>query len=72
MLGLMARPNESHAESAPAPALARQVPPALELEEELLRAEADFERGDFIELSLEELDHCVQTGESPWPDEFRG
>jgi hypothetical protein len=29
----------------------RDVPPALELEEELARAEADFERGDFIELS---------------------
>ncbi len=72
MLGLMARPNESHAESVPAPALARQVPPMLELEEELLRAEADFERGDFIELSREELDHCIQTGESPWPDESRG
>jgi hypothetical protein len=38
MIGLMARPNESHAESIPAPALARQVPPVLELEEELLRA----------------------------------
>ncbi len=71
MLGLMARPNEPHAESVPAPALARQVP-ASELEEELLRAEADFERGDFIELSREELDHCIQTGESPWPDESRG
>jgi hypothetical protein len=72
MIGLMARPNESHAESVPAPPVARHVPPTLELEEELLRAEADFEHGDFIELSSEELDHCIQTGESPWPDDSRG
>ena len=72
MLGLMALPNESPVESVPDPTLARQVPPTLELEEELLRAEADFERGDFIALSREELDHSIQTGESPWPDESRG
>jgi hypothetical protein len=69
---VMASPHESHAESVPASSVARQAPPALELEEELLRAEADFARGDFIELSREELDHCINTGESPWPDESRG
>jgi len=69
MLPVMASTHEPQAESVPA---ARQAPPALELEEELLRAEADFARGDFIELSREELDHCIQTGESPWPDASRG
>ena len=68
----MASPQEPHAESAPASSVTRQVPPALELKEEVLRAEADFARGDFIELSREELDHCIKTGESPWPDESRG
>ena len=60
--GLWPGPNESRAESAQAPAVVRQAPPALALEEELLLAEADLERGDFIELSREELDHCIQTG----------
>jgi hypothetical protein len=40
-----------------------------ELEEELRQAEADFARGDFIELRLEELDRCIAAGEWPWPDE---
>ncbi len=39
-----------------------------DLEEELRQAEADFARGDFAELTLEELDRCVAAGEWPWPD----
>jgi len=44
-----------------------QADPALE--QELLQAERDFERGDYIELTVEQLEHCAATGESPWPDE---
>jgi hypothetical protein len=31
----------------------------------------EFERGDYIELTVEQLKHCAATGESPWPDESR-
>lgn len=39
------------------------------LEGELLQAMADFDRGDYIELTVEQLEHCAATGESPWPKE---
>lgn len=46
-------------------------PPAVvdeaDLLAEILAAEADFERGDYIELTVEQLEHCAATGESPWP-----
>ena len=41
------------------------------LEHELQQAMDDFERGDYIELTVEQLEHCAATGESPWPDESR-
>jgi hypothetical protein len=34
---------------------------------EILAAEADYERGDYIELTPEQLAHAVETGEFPWP-----
>ena len=37
-----------------------------ELQTELRQAESDFENGDFIELTDEQLDRIVETGESPW------
>jgi hypothetical protein len=37
-----------------------------ELEEELRQAEEDFARGDFVELTIEELDRCIAAGEWPW------
>jgi hypothetical protein len=37
-----------------------------ELEEELWQAEEDFARGDFIELTIEELDQYIAAGEWPW------
>jgi hypothetical protein len=37
-----------------------------ELEEELRQAEEDFARGDFIDLTVEELDQCIAAGEWPW------
>lgn len=40
-----------------------------ELEGELRQAEADFARGDFVELTIDELDRCIAAGEWPWPDD---
>ncbi len=37
-----------------------------ELEEELLQAEQDFARGDYIELTVEALDRCIAAGKWPW------
>jgi hypothetical protein len=48
---------------APAPA------PDSDLLAEILSAEADFERGDYIDLTPEQLARCIETGEFPWPDE---
>jgi hypothetical protein len=31
----------------------------------------EFERGDYIELTAEQLEQCAAAGESPWPDEWR-
>jgi hypothetical protein len=42
-----------------------------DLEDELRSATDDFEHGDFIELSAEQLERCIANGESPWPDESR-
>jgi hypothetical protein len=32
---------------------------------------ADFDRGEYIELTVDQLEHCAATEESPWPDESR-
>jgi len=42
------------------------------LDHEILQAMEEFERGDYIELTVEQLEHCAATGDSPWPDESRG
>jgi hypothetical protein len=39
------------------------------LEEELRQAEQDFARGDFIELTVEQLDACTAAGQWPWQRE---
>jgi len=43
-----------------------------DLEAELRSAAEDFERGDYIELSAEQLERCIANGESPWLDESHG
>ncbi len=40
-----------------------------ELTEELRQAEADFARGDFVDITLDEIDRCIAAGDWPWPDE---
>jgi hypothetical protein len=42
---------------------------APDLAEELRQPDKDFERGDSIELTTEQLDRCILAGESPWADE---
>jgi hypothetical protein len=65
----MARPSESQAVPSVAVSAPRRVGQAgPDLEQELLQALEDFERGDYIELTVEQLEHCAATGESPWPD----
>jgi len=61
-------------ESLPAPGA---VGAALPIDEsdllaEISAAEADFERGDYIELTPEQLRRAIETGASPWPDESPG
>lgn len=68
----MPRASESYVEPLLSPVPPRssrvsQAPP--DLEQELLQAMQEFERGDYIELTVEQLQHCAATGESPWPDE---
>src|SRR5262245_17172910 len=71
----MARPGDAQAlpsaAEIAAPPTRRVAQADPDLEQELLRAERDFERGDYIELTVEQLEHCAATGESPWPDESR-
>jgi len=38
------------------------------LEEELRQAEEDFACGDFVELTIDQLDRCTAAGAWPWPD----
>jgi hypothetical protein len=76
MVRPMARPGEQQvvpSEAAVPVSAPRRVAQANpDLERELLQALIDFERGDYIELTVEQLEHCAATGESPWPDESRG
>ena len=52
-----------------AAAKSAQMATHAQLEEELRQAEQDFARGDFIELTVEQLDACIAAGEWPWQRE---
>jgi hypothetical protein len=43
-----------------------------ELADELGRAAKDFDGGDYLTLTAEQLARSVVTGASPWTPEFRG
>jgi hypothetical protein len=45
------------------------VPP--DLEQELRQAWSEFERGECIELTPEQLDRWADDGVVPWPEEFQ-
>jgi hypothetical protein len=40
--------------------------PELGLEDEVRQAERDFAQGDFIEVTIAQLDQCLAAGEWPW------
>jgi hypothetical protein len=46
-----------------------ELTPQTDLEDELRSAEQDFARGDFIELTVEDLDQSIAAGQWPWPIE---
>jgi hypothetical protein len=39
------------------------------LDEDLLQAERDFANGDYVELTVEDLERYIDGGEWPFPDE---
>jgi hypothetical protein len=44
----------------------------VDLEEELRQAASDFACGDFVELTVAQLDRSLAAGEWPWPSESSG
>ncbi|MEO8183719.1 MAG: hypothetical protein ABI895_33225 [Deltaproteobacteria bacterium] len=68
----MATPSNSGTKAAARELGTQSAVISSDLESELLSAAEDFDRGDFIELSVQALEHCIATGASPWPDESRG
>jgi len=66
----MTTPEDGHAQQLGEPeGSATLGSVSSDLEAELLAAERDFENGDYIELTAEELERCIETGEWPkWPD----
>ena len=40
-----------------------------DFEDELRRAREDFASGDFIDLTIEEIDRCLDAVEFDWADE---
>jgi hypothetical protein len=65
----MKRPDDGPAELSEVNEGRGAPNPDAELEAELCAAVRDFETGNYIELTLEQLDRCIETGEWPWPDE---
>jgi len=55
--------------ATPNAAISDRISTQAELEEELQQAERDFARGNFIELTVEDLDRCIEAGRWPWTDE---
>jgi hypothetical protein len=47
--------------------LALKVSP--ELEADIVEGIAEFERGEYIELTREQLEHAATTGEWPWGED---
>ena len=72
MVSAMAGPIDPRAEAPASQPSERPRRTQAELDAELRAAIEDIERGDYIELTPEQLERCITTGESPWPDESRG
>jgi hypothetical protein len=65
----MRTPSDPQTDSVNPPPTALKLSP--ELEDELRRAVEDIERGDYVDLSDEELDRWADAGVVPWPDASR-
>jgi hypothetical protein len=64
------RSSPAGSSAAPDTALpARGVRVSSELEAELIEAMAQMDRGEYIELTIEQLDEAAATGVWPWPDD---
>ena len=59
-------PSTRHA-AAKAASSGADVRVSAELEAEIVEAMAEFDRGEYIELTREQLDEAASTGEWPWP-----
>jgi hypothetical protein len=59
--------TEAFGAGSPTPNVSDDV--RVELGDELRNAAENFDRGDYIDLSNEQLADCVATGESPWPED---
>ena len=66
----MATPSSPQSVSVPGDVSAPEPKDESDLLAEILAAEADFERGDYIDLTPETLRRAIETGEFPWPDDF--
>jgi hypothetical protein len=44
--------------------------PETGLQDELRQAEGDFGKGEFVEVTIEDLDRCFAAGEWPWSSEL--
>jgi hypothetical protein len=67
----MANANSQPAEALPGGTTETARETGAPLENDLRRANEDFKQGDYIELTDDELERCIATGESPWPNESR-
>ena len=68
----MAFPNKSLPDGRLAPSAERVIGSPSELDDEVRRALGELESGDYLELTPEALQHCIATGDSPWPDDSSG
>ena len=67
----MARPSDPESLLLAHDVSASALAPESDVVAELLSAEADFERGDYIDLTPEQLARCIATGESRLSTTFR-
>ena len=67
--GMAKAPRARTAAEEAAWAAEREVRVSPELEAELVAAMEEIDRGEYIELTREQLDRAAETGEWPWPED---
>lgn len=53
----------------PTPNAAEKVSQQADLEDELHQAEQEFAEGDFVDVTVAQLDRCLNTEQWPWANE---